>query len=594
MESRSGIDRREFLRTAGLLGAATTALPWGMEALARSGFGPAELEAIAARTTLSQTIVKGSKLSEGSVGAYHALTWGPGESHQVRDELAAPKEGRGSRQRSLLNFVHFTDIHIIDAQSPARVEFLDRFADPGRGCESVPFSSAYRPQETLTLHILEAMIRQIRKIRRSPITGKELDLVVCTGDNIDNEQFNELRWFIDAMDGGSRISSNSGGKEYEGVQSAEWNDPEYWHPDPSVDDKYKQQFGFPSYEQLLQKAVKPFHARGVDLPWYQTFGNHDGLMQGNVGSNAIFDAVAVGSAKPAELMSGINPCDAFETFRANPSAFAAAPARQVTADADRRPVNRTEYIEEMFKTTGTPRGHGFKKSNRKDGLAYWYSDDRPGFRFIGLDTVNPGGYSEGSIGAAQLAWLEERLMETSGRYLDPSGEVVTQNVEDRLIILFSHHGIRSLNNPNSAPDPIDPAENDLPRVMGDEVEALVHRFPNVIAWVNGHTHENVVIPRVRADGSGGFWDIGTAAHVDWACQSRLIEVLDNRDGTLSIACTMVDHAGHPKPGGQGRVLNLASVARELAANDFQYGFGSKGRGTELDRNVELVIATPFS
>ena len=169
------------------------------------------------------------------------------------------------------------------------------------GCESVPFSSAFRPQETLTLHILEAMIRQIRKIQRSPITGKQLQLVVCTGDNIDNEQFNELRWFVDAMDGGRKISSNSGVDTYEGVQSSEWNDPEYWHPDPQVEDKYKQQYGFPAYEGLLDDALRPFQARGVDLPWYQTFGNHDGLLQGNVGSNPIFDELAVGSAKPASF-----------------------------------------------------------------------------------------------------------------------------------------------------------------------------------------------------------------------------------------------------------------------------------------------------
>ena len=32
--------------------------------------------------------------------------------------------------KSLINIVHISDTHICDAQSPARVEYLDRFADP--------------------------------------------------------------------------------------------------------------------------------------------------------------------------------------------------------------------------------------------------------------------------------------------------------------------------------------------------------------------------------------------------------------------------------------------------------------------------------
>ena len=212
-------------------------------------------------------------------------------------------------------------MHIIDAQSPARVEFVDRYADPGRGCESIPFSSAFRPQETLTLHVFEAMIRRMRAIGVSPVTGAQFQVAVSTGDNVDNEQLNEIRWFIDILDGANTVSVNSGEGAYEGVQSPDWGDVEYWHPDPAVADKYKQQWGFPDYSNLLEDAMKPFGTTGIGLPWLQTFGNHDGLMQGNAPRNPVFEAVAVGGEKISGLPPGVNPCDSFQTLRDNPFGF---------------------------------------------------------------------------------------------------------------------------------------------------------------------------------------------------------------------------------------------------------------------------------
>ena len=584
------VTRRDFLRGSLLVGAAAMLdLRWA--GIARSAPSAADL------TTLARTLIRGAAIGQGSKGKYFRVAEGPGEPHIVRQELGGKRDagaGRnlGSARKSLVNFAHFTDIHLIDAESPARVEFLDRYADPGQGCEYIPFSSAHRPQEPLTLHVLEAMIRQLRAISVSPLTGEPVASVICTGDNIDNEQFNELRWFIDLMDGGKTVTADSGAPGYEGVQAADWADVEYWHPAAGVADKYKQQWGFPDYPDLLDAAVRPFSATGVGIPWYQTFGNHDGLLQGNAPRNAVFERFAIGGTKISGLPPGVQPCDGFQTIRDNPSAFLAAPAQPVSADPNRRIVTRREYIEEMFRTTGTPVGHGFSTANREQGLAYWSSDDHPGFRFIGLDTVNPGGFSEGSIGAAQFAWLEQKLMEVSSRYYDTAGNEKSTGNEDRFVILFSHHGLRSLDNPLSAPDPFEPTSNDLPRILSEEIEALVHRFPNVIAWVNGHSHLNTIEPRKSPYRQGGFWDIGTAAHIDWSCQSRLVEVIDNKDGTLSIFCTMFDHAAPALPGGDDPVLNLASISRELAANDYQAGFAT-GRGEAKDRNVELVIPAPF-
>jgi hypothetical protein len=238
-------------------------------------------------------------------------------------------------------------------------------------------------------------------------------------------------------------------------------------------------------------------------------------------------------------------------------------------------------------------GHGFHKRNRADGTAYYSRDDFKPFRFVVLDTVNPGGYADGSIGQTQFNWLEQKLIQVHGRYFDANGNAVKTKHRDRLVVLFSHHGLRSLDNPIQDANSDDPQANDLPRMNAAEIEALVHRFPNVIAWVNGHTHNNQIDPRPDPTGkTAGFWDIGTAAHVDWICQSRIVEIALRRDGVLSIFCTVVDHAAPPDPASASGLLRLASINRELAANDYQWGFDGIGPGTPKDRNVELLLPAP--
>jgi metallophosphoesterase (TIGR03767 family) len=567
------LSRRDFLRAAAAAAAAAPVVvsPW-TRALAAETAG---------MTTLERTIGLGKVVGTGTKGSYRRLVERPGEPHLVREELARRSS---SPIKRAISFVHSTDTHVVDAQSTARVEFLDRFAD--QQCSSAPLNAAQRAHETLTVQVADAMNQRLRKIKRGPVTGTSFRFAVCTGDNIDNEQLNELRWFIDAMDGGKLVVPDSGAKGlYEGVQAADWGDQEYWHPDPGVPDKYKTEWGFPSYPGMLADALEGFTPVGVGIPWWQTFGNHDGLLQGNAPRTEAFDQIAVGPLKISGPPPGVNPCDPWPSIPV-------APMRPVTADATRRIVRRREYVEQMFVTTGTPKGHGFSQQNRADGTAYYVRDDVAGYRFITLDTVNPGGFADGSIGAAQLAWLEQRLIEASSRYYAADGTAVTTGNPRRWVVLFSHHGIRSLNNPILTPDP-DPqnaAANDLPRVMGDEVEALLHRFPNVIAWVNGHTHDNVVEARPDPAGvTGGFWDIGTAAHVDWPAQSRIVEVAERKDGSISIWCTVVDHEAPANPAGAAtRVLRLASISRELEANDPQLGHGTGAGGPE-DRNVELVL-----
>jgi hypothetical protein len=133
------------------------------------------------------------------------------------------------------------------------------------------------------------------------------------------------------------------------------------------------------------------------------------------------------------------------------------------------------------------------------------------------------------------------------------------------------------------------------------VGALLEGTPNVIAYVAGHTHENKVT-FFRGGHGHGFWQINTASHIDWPEQSREIEVMDNRDGTLSLFGTLLDTAAPVHAPSSGfSTARLASLARTLAFNDPQRttssgnggaAGGDVGRGTRADRNVELLLRDP--
>jgi hypothetical protein len=169
-------------------------------------------------------------------------------------------------------------------------------------------------------------------------------------------------------------------------------------------------------------------------------------------------------------------------------------------------------------------------------------------------------------------------------------------------VVFSHHTAKTMGNWFCRP-----GER---RLLGPAVRDLLLRFPNVVLWVNGHSHVNKVTPYRRNPESpvpGGFWELNTASHIEWPQQARLVELVDNADGTLSVFATIIDHAGLPDPSGEippgeqlekASPLALAGLSRQLGLNDWQARNrpvpGADGRrGTPADRNVELVVPAPF-
>ncbi|MFJ4814281.1 TIGR03767 family metallophosphoesterase [Streptomyces sp. NPDC088801] len=511
------------------------------------------------------TTVASVAAPRGSSG-YRRLNDGPGWQRVVRSDLAAPKPGRAGRRTPLAAFVQLTDLHIIDAQHPLRLEYL-RSAD----------IHAWRPHEALTVQGAIALVERINALRGAPVTGAPLHFAMTTGDNTDNNAKSELDWFLKIMSGG-RITPNTGDpRRYEGVQNSGLK--QYWQPDAPVRDSDKQA-GFPHLDGFLKAAIREVRSPGLNLPWYSTVGNHDSLPMGCYASHgdSYLTELAVGgrklmdvsAAEAQRLQAQIKKARDPEGARYHDFLTSHARGmRSVTPDERRAPFTPAEYLrahlDPAHRGVG-PAGHGYSSANLDAGTQYYafrISDDVIG---ISLDTTDSGGHYEGSIGTAQLKWLDKTLRDNKDSYA----------------VIFSHHTSKTMTNLRS--DPARPAER---RHDGQEVLALLGGHPRVLAWVNGHIHKNVITPHALASG-GSFWEISTASHVDFPQLARVIELTDNKDGTISVFTTLVESsAPHRTDFSDLSQTGLAALYRELSLN--APGARTTLGGAPADRNTELVL-----
>ncbi|MER5604080.1 TIGR03767 family metallophosphoesterase [Streptomyces sp. NPDC002265] len=633
-----GISRRRLLTTtgAGVVAAAIDA--GGFRAAAEAATSIAAGQAAAASaadarvpTTWDRTVQRAS-YAQGT--GYQRLVAGPGEPHTIRTDLW---NRFGPPTLALAAFAQMTDLHIVDDQSPARLEFMDRYADAGAPhYASYPTDSAYRGHEFLSTQVVDAMCQAIAGIGKGPRSRKPLQFTIVTGDAIDNCQHNENRWYIDLLDGGQTIVPDSGtiglDQSFAGgaLTAGGSGDNHYYYPSvppqqvPGNLYTGTSGLGFPYVPGLLDAsgvvgaARRPFVSHGLGMPWYAAYGNHDGLWQGNepIDNNLVdVQGMTVGSTKTTGTSADLpdNYSD-LGTFGKLMVAWELEGTR-VAADPARRLLSRKAFIQDHFNTAGLPVGHGFQGVGTDKAYYAIPSGSGDLIRYITLDSTNTNtdgfgsGAAGGSIDTDQLNWLEGQLRANSSRYINTSNHIVTQSgVQDKMFVIFCHHTLNTMDNLDDGI--LGGIFGD--RHTGDELKALLLRYPNVIAMVNGHTHANKIVPHPTPSGSpiyGGFWEISTASHIDWPIQSRIIEIMASPDAqnagefgsaagpaTLSIFTTMVDPAAPLSFGGDiSTPAQLASLARELATNDPQevsHGITNRMGGNQ-DRNAQLLLPAPF-
>ena len=548
-------------------------LPAAAPAAAVDGCGP---------TTLSSTIVL---RDDGR------LTCGPGEATTVRDDLAA-RSTPTAAPLTLASFVTMANLNIVDEESPARAEFMDR-------CGTV-MPDASRPHEALLPALIEGHVRAISALATTggPTTGKSYDFAINLGSITENRQRNELDLAFALMNGGGLIDPNSGAGGYEGTQGA---DPR------GAGDLTSPVSGLSLRDLGNARFIGAgLRAGGAPLPWYDVIGIRDATAWGIAPSDTeplhtVASAIATGPAKINDIGT-----QHLRRICSDPGLLASTQtwsdlvddpgaARVVTPDAARAPVTREGWVDAHEAAGGAPTGHGFATGRCTDADGdplprACFGWEQGGIRFVALDTTPTELLGEPVIDADQLAWLEEELIATAARYVGDDGTMRTTSTPGRAVVVLSD-------------DPVDRLDG------GAQLEALLLRFPNVVAHLSGGP-SHLVRPHSDPEAGTGYWEVRTASIADWPSQSRSIEITDNGDGTLSITSVMVDAAlpADPRtvrwdaddPTDESRIgpasINeawLGSAAREIAANDPDVDIDAV-RGRAKDRNVELLVSSPLT
>lgn len=463
-------------------------------------------------------------------------TWGAG-TNVGRQVLTPAESTTATHAARLLTFFSISDIHITDKESPAEVPYLGwqaGFHDDGMGNLN---HASYSPVILDTTHHLDAAVRTINALHR--LTPFDLGLVL--GDNCNAAQYNELRWFIDVMDGQWIVPSSG---DHAGATNVDY--------------------------QI------PYQAAGLNpaIPWYEAIGNHDQMWMGigypsekvrlasissnilEISTNSPLRDGAEGSGLYVGTVDGSTPFGTVVKW-GETNLYDTPPT--VAADTNRHTLTTDltwprSYVVEFTNSTSLPAGHGFDLA-RTGSLAACYSflplTNVP-LKVIVLDDTckldipsnTAAFYGDGWVDAVRYSWL--------------TNELQLGQAQDQLMIIachipinpqtsFTHTNVQPMFYVSTNPPPYPGATVDPTNYPGckteDELIATFHTYPNLLMVIAGHRHVNVVTPFPSPDPDhpeSGFWEVETPSLRDYPRQFRTYEIIRNADNTLSIWTTDVD------------------------------------------------------
>lgn len=546
-------------------------------------------------TTLEGTI--------SDVGSDGILECGPGDERVLREDLLTPGGSVRLRAQPLGAFVLLSDLHQGDEEL------------------TLPSRTNWRNWAALAPYMLNAQVKAINTLaaERSPASKQKIAAVFSLGDDADNAQHNEMLLTSRILSGQRLVDTNSGAPGHDNANEVEPHGRRFLRSPVAG-------------QRIVDLANQPFHAVGLrypdgkPIPWFALHGNHNTKVMGSIPhDDAPWRKVARTWAVGDTRIAGLNARLAaeldhirekapqkeaafwmrlFKLAKTDPAAV--GDVRKVKPDPRRRMLSREEWMSALIDAPGAPEGHGFLPTADRcpdvygDGFARraCYVVDKGAIRFIALDDSSAAGYTGGSIDRAQLEWLDDTLVESSRISFDRDGRrVINPDAENRYVVVMSHHTSEGMHNTAAKPD-----------VFADELQELLLRFPNVVLHASGHSHSNRVWTRENAELGTGYWEIATPSLIDAPHNGRIVEIVRNADGTITIASTLFEPRVDPNPRnidwkasdptdetklGAKRHINedwLASLGLEAA----QASRNEKRFGEKDDRNVELVIRDPLT
>lgn len=486
-----------------------------MAVTAAAASAPDAVFTTAERTIVPRPVPAGNSVAIDDPGNFAAngfgfWDYGPGVPNRLRLDLMLENYDAAAVRRStrLLRFFTLADVHLTDKESPAQAIYFKH--EPFLGDNVI---SVYSPVMLYTTHVLDAAVRTINRLHAvSP-----MDFGINLGDMANSAQYNELRWFIDIMDG-KRINPDSGAKD---------------DPIPGPYNDYQDEFD--------AEGLNP------DIPWYATIGNHDHFWMGSKPINDELAAIMVGDTilQMGNIIRDLDPFS-MRTYSAGvldgSTPYGTIIGSGVVAEMDtiptvvadplRKVITKEDVMEQYRNSTSQPSGHGYNSPDLFNGC-YTFEPvaDLP-IRVIVLDNtmensdpLPPGGIEGyGTLNHARYEWLMEQLQ---------AGQD-----ENKLMIIAAHIpiGVSPETPTGWMPSPPN---------YTSEVN-LIHQlqaFPNLILWLSGHRHLNQIMAFPSSDSKrpeNGFWQVETKSLREFPQQFRTLEIFRNDDHTLSIFATAVD------------------------------------------------------